>query len=150
MNRTLTRTQRAIVRAYRSPAGRPRGQAGSSPFCIILLCAASVVLLGACRSAGPPPTTQMAQARTALEQAQEAGAGEYAAMDLRRAQQKFEEARAALSNRQHVRARRLAEQAAVDAELASIRARSAKTQEAVTELRESIRALQQEALRGAN
>lgn len=116
----------------------------------LVVFAALAIALGGCRSAGPPPTTQMAQARSALEQAQTADAAEYAGMELRRAQQKFEEAQAALANRRHVRARRLAEQAAVDAELAAVKARSAKTQEAVAELQESIRALQEEASRQPN
>lgn len=116
----------------------------------VLTCAATLLFLSACRSAGPVPTTEMAQARTAVQQAEEAGATEYAGMELRRAQQKIEEAQAALSRKRHERARRLAQQAAVDAELAAAKARSAKTQEAVTELRESIRALQQETSRGNN
>lgn len=109
-----------------------------------------LVSLMGCRSAGPVPSTQMAQARTAIEQAREAGAQEYAGMELRRAQQKLEEAEAALARKRHVRARRLAEQAAVDAELAAARARTQKTEQAVAELQESIRALQREAARGAN
>lgn len=111
---------------------------------------AAVLLLGACRSAGPVPSTQMAQARTSVQQAEEAGARDYAGLDYRRAQQKLEEAEAALADRRHVRARRLAEEAAVDAELAAVRARSAKTQEAVEELRASIRALEQEMSRRDN
>ena len=112
--------------------------------------AAMIMTLGACRSAGPVPSTQMAQARTAVQQAEEAGATEHAGMELRRAQQKLEEAQAALSNKRHVRARRLAEQAAVDAELAAVAARTAKAQEAVAALRESIQALQREATRDGN
>lgn len=111
---------------------------------------ALVVTIGACRSAGPPPTTQMAQARTAVQQAEEAGAIEYAGMEFRRAQQKLEEARAAVADKKHARARRLAEQASVDAELAAAKTRTAKAEEAVEELRESIRVLQQEASRGRN
>lgn len=122
----------------------------SSVRLVAAACVATVLLLGACRSAGPVPTTQMAQARTSVQQAEEAGARDYAGLDYRRAQQKLEEAEAALADRRHDRARRLAEQAAVDAELAAVRARSAKTQEAVEELRESIRALEQEASRGEN
>ncbi len=114
------------------------------------VCLGTILLLAGCRSAGPVPTTQMAQARTSVQQAEEAGARDYAGLDYRRAQQKLEEAEAALADRRHVRARRLAEEAAVDAELAAVRARSAKTQEAVEELRASIRALEQEMSRRDN
>ena len=111
---------------------------------------AVILSLGACRSAGPVPSTQMAQARTAVQQAQDAGATEHAGMELRRAQQKLDEAQAALSRKRHVRARRLAEQAAVDAELAAVKARTQKAQQAVAEVRESIQALQREATREGN
>lgn len=86
----------------------------------------------------------MAEARSAVKQAEDVGGKEHAALEYRRAQQKLEDAQAALLDKKHDRARRLAEQAAVDAELASVKARSAKARSAVTELRESIRVLREE------
>ena len=107
-----------------------------------------VLNLGGCRSAGPPPATEMTQARSAVSTAENAEAMEYAALEYRRAQSKLDEAQEALNRGQHDQARRLAEQAAVDAELATVKARSAKTQETVVELRESIRTLREEIERG--
>ena len=107
-------------------------------------------LAGGCASTAPPPTTQMAQARSAVKQAEDVGAMEHASIEYRKAQAKLEEAQTALAKKKHDKARRLAEQAAVDAEFAAVKARSAKTQQAVNELRESIRLLQQEISRTEN
>ena len=109
----------------------------------------SILFVG-CATTAPPPTTQMAQARSAVKQAEDVGAVEYAGIEYRKAQAKLEEAQIALAKKKHDKARRLAEQAAVDAEFAAIKARSAKTQQAVNELRESIRLLQQEISRSEN
>jgi len=109
---------------------------------------AIVLNVAGCRSAGPPPTTEMTQARSAVSTAEDAQAMQYAALEYRRAQTKLQEAQEALTRGRHDQARRLAEQAAVDAELASVKARSARTQETVVELRESIRTLREEIERG--
>ena len=108
---------------------------------------AAGIFISGCATTAPPPTSQMAQARTSLKQAEDVGAAEYAGIEYRRAQTKMDEAQAALAKKKHTSARRLAEQAAVDAELAAAKARSAKTQQAVNELRESIRTLQAEIAR---
>jgi hypothetical protein len=105
---------------------------------------AAGVFLSGCATTSPPPTSQMAEAITSLKQAEDVGAAEYAGIEYRRAQTKLDEAQAALAKKRHKEARRLAEQASVDAELAAAKARSAKTQQAVNELRESIRTLQAE------
>ena len=97
-----------------------------------------------CGTTAPPPTAEMAEARTAVRQAEDVGGMELAALEYRRAQQKLEAAQEALARERHIEARRLAEQAAVDAELASVKARSAKTRAAVEELRSSIRVLREE------
>ncbi len=103
-----------------------------------------VVALGGCGTTAPPPTAQMAEARSAVRQAEDVGGMELASLEYRRAQQKLDEAQEALSGGKNDRARRLAEQAAVDAELASVKARSEKAQASVEELRESIKVLREE------
>lgn len=119
-------------------------------FGVVAAGAMVVFLLGGCATTAPPPTEQMAEARSAVRQAEDVGAGEYAAVEYRRAQKKLDDAQAALSRGKHDRARRLAEQSAVDAELAGVKARSAKTQNAVRELQESIRVLREEISRPRN
>ena len=110
---------------------------------------ALALALGACASV-PPPTEQMAVSRAAVADAQGAGAGQYAPDDLREAQSKLTAATAAMARRDNEQALRLAEQAEADAQLAAIRARSAKATAAVIEVQESIRTLQNELQRRSN
>ncbi len=103
--------------------------------------------LGGCASSQPPEATvsaDLATAQTALGQAEQAEAATYAALDARNARQKLEQAQQAMERGDRTLARRLAQQAAVDAELAQVKSRSAKARQAVTELQESIRVLREE------
>ncbi len=92
----------------------------------------------------PAPVGSVAKAETAVEQAREAKADQHAPLLLRRAAQKADEARAALKREEHVQARRLAEEAQVDAELAQQTALSVRAQQAATELRNSLDLLRRE------
>jgi hypothetical protein len=105
--------------------------------------ALGVAWLGGCASV-PAPTEQMAVSRAAVQEAVSAGGTELAPVEMRAAQDKLVRAAAAMAGDDNVLAARLAEEAEVDARLAAARARSEKAQRAVAELRESIRALQQE------
>lgn len=104
--------------------------------------------LGACSSV-PPPEQQLANADAAVREAEEANAASEAPAPLRRARDKLEQARNAMRAEEYVDARRLAEQAAVDAELAEVQARSTVAQENVEELRRSIELLREEATQKA-
>lgn len=117
----------------------------------VTACAFLILMaVGACGTSAPPPNTQITEARSAVRTAEDVGARESAALEYRRAQQKLDEAQAAMARGRNDRARRLAEQAAVDAELAAIKARSVRTQATVSELQESIRLLRDEISRGEN
>jgi hypothetical protein len=107
---------------------------------------AGVALLASCASV-PPPTEQMAVSRSALSDAQGAGAYEYAPVEMRSANDKLTQATAAMNEKDYVRARRLAEQAEADARLAAATANSAKAQRALDEVQASIRTLQNEITR---
>ncbi len=106
------------------------------------------LVLSACASV-PPPTEQLAVSRTAIEEAQTAGAGKHAPVELASAREKLEQARRAVQDEQNERARMLAEQAEADAKLAAMRARSAQSQETIAALQESIRTLRNELDRAA-
>jgi Domain of unknown function (DUF4398) len=108
----------------------------------------AMLALGACSSV-PAPEQQLANADTAVREAEEANAASEAPAPLRRAQDKLTQARAAMQAEEYVDARRLAEQAAVDAELAEVQARSTVAEENVEELRKSIELLRQEATQKA-
>lgn len=74
-----------------------------------------LAVLAACATE-PPPTAELAAARAAVEQA---GPGaDYAPKELAAAQTKLSAAQAALARGDNVRARRLAQEAEVDARLA--------------------------------
>ncbi|MFO7813808.1 MAG: DUF4398 domain-containing protein, partial [Pelovirga sp.] len=77
-------------------------------------------------------------------QAENSGAVEFAPMELKSARDKLNQAQLAMDREEHVGARRLADEAMVDANLAEAKARSAKSKKVVEELKESIRVLQQE------
>jgi Domain of unknown function (DUF4398) len=108
----------------------------------------TMLALGACSSV-PPPEEQLATADAAVRGAEEANAASEAPAPLRRARDKLTQARDAMRNEEYVDARRLAEQAAVDAELAEVDARSKVAQENVDELRRSIQLLREEATQKA-
>lgn len=98
----------------------------------------------------PAPTDQMALSRAAVSEAQSAGAPEIAPVEFRSAQAQLEEARTAFQRENYVVARRLAERAEVDAKLAETKARSAKANRAVAELRQGIEVLREEIERKSN
>ncbi len=104
---------------------------------------AAAVALGGCASI-PPPETQVARSSAAIDQALQAGAREYAPIELQSAEQKLLQARAAMADGENAAARRLAEQAQVEAELAQAKSQSATAQLAVQQVRESIRVLRDE------
>ena len=105
--------------------------------------AASALALTACGTNPKPPIAEMAEARTLVSQAQPE-AVRYAPEELRLAQAKLARAEDAMAREQYEEARRLAQQAAVDARLASSMAQSERAQKAANEVNASIRTLQQQ------
>jgi hypothetical protein len=81
-----------------------------------------ILTLGGCASA-PPPNDSMNEAQSRLQTARDAGAADYAPVDLGFAQDKFQQAQAAFADRKYVDASNLAEESLADAELATAKAR---------------------------
>ena len=113
---------------------------------LVLLLAAG---LGACASI-PPPESQMGKADLALRKAEQADAAHFAPLEMRTARTKLEAARAAMRDKDNLEARRLAEQAKLDATLAEATAQTAQRQEATDTIRADIEALRVEAERASN
>jgi hypothetical protein len=90
---------------------------------------------------------QVAQADLAVRQATESKAAAYAPSEFRVAQEKMVEANRAMAAEEYELARRLAEQAVIDARLAQARADAAEAQKNAQEIRSTITALQSEANR---
>jgi hypothetical protein len=106
-------------------------------------------LLGGCATQGPPPSEEVTRARTVIEQADKAGAQRYAAADLQRAHDELSDAEKSNAEGKYDEARRYAESAAVDADLASARASDAEAQRAAHEVVQANETLRQESGRGA-
>lgn len=103
----------------------------------------SALFLIGCAST-PPPTGQMAVSKSALANAMSAGGSEYAAVEMKSAQDKLDRANRAMEKKEFEDARWLAEQAQVDARLAEKKAHSAKAQKAVAMMQDDIRVLREE------
>lgn len=71
----------------------------------------------------PPPNDAMNLAQNQLQAARDAGAADYAPVDLGFAQDKFQQAQAAMAERKFANAADLAEESSADAELARTKAR---------------------------
>lgn len=104
----------------------------------------SALGLGACSSM-PPPEGAMSQAELAVQEAGSSRAPELAATELNQARTKLDAAKRAMDAERYLEARRLAEKALVDAQLAEARAEAEADKRTAQELRKSIEALQQEA-----
>jgi hypothetical protein len=114
-------------------------------FALVLLLAAG---LAACASV-PPPKSEIGKADLALRKAEQADAAHFAPLEMRTARTKLEAAHAAMREEENLKARRLAEQAKVDATLAEATAQAAQRQEAADTIRADIEALRAEAERAS-
>jgi hypothetical protein len=103
-----------------------------------------------CTTQGPIPIEQLTKARALVEQADKADAQRYAPADLQRAHDELSSAEKAVNERKYDDARRYAEDAQVDADLASARASSGEAQRAAREVNRSIDSLRQESERHTN
>jgi len=110
----------------------------------------AALLLGACATRmNSPPVEEMTTARAAITQAEAAGAGQLAPVELLAARDKLVKADAAIREEKYDQARRLAEQAAADAQLAERKARADRARMTAAELERSNAALQREVDRPA-
>ena len=112
-----------------------------------MLIAGLIILLTAivtgCASV-PAPKEQMAVSKTEIENALSNGGNEAAPLQLKSAMEKMNAAERAMVEKAYLQARRLAEQAQLDAKLAGAMARSAKAQKAVDALQDDRRVLRNE------
>lgn len=110
----------------------------------------AVVLCGSasgCATEGPAPTTEVTRAQTLIEQADKAGAQRFAAADLQRAHDELSNAEKANGEGKYDEARRYAESAAADADVATARAADGQAQQAAREVAQANDTLRQESSR---
>lgn len=108
--------------------------------------ALGLALLTACASV-PPPEGEMETADLAYRNAEQAQGTRYAPLETRVARDKLEAARAAMNDGRHLEARRLAEQAKVDAVLSETKSQTAVRVRAAEEIQADIDAIREEAER---
>lgn len=109
----------------------------------VVAMAVSSLLLVACAST-PPPTQQIAAAEVAIAHAEQAQVADYASPELSAAREKLTAARAAVVKEDMKIARRLAEQSALDADLATARLTAAKAKTVNDEMLKSTSVIKQE------
>ena len=101
-------------------------------------------LLAAGCASMPAPTEQVAVSRAAVKSAINQGGNEFAPLETKSAIDKMAAADRAMAEKKYLEAKRLAEQAQLDAKLAETKADYAKTQKAVENSQESNRVLREE------
>lgn len=106
-------------------------------------------LAAGCVTEGPAPVEEVTRARAVLEQADKAGAQRYAAADLQRAHDELSNAERANTEQKYDEARRFAESAEVDADLAMARNSAGEAQHAAHEVVRADDTLRQESDRPA-
>lgn len=114
------------------------------------LCCAGLVVMTGCSSMRTPATADVAVSKEAVANAADAGAAQYAPMELKSAQDKMAAANKAMAAKDYALARDLAAQAQVDAKLAQSKANSAKATAAADAVQEDIRVLREELDRAGN
>lgn len=108
----------------------------------VLLLLPAISVLGGCES--HPPIDKISAAEQSYNQANTSGGDRYAPLEMRIAQEKLNQAKAAMNDEKYERAAALAEEALVNAKLASAKADSAKATTQLEDLKNSINSLREE------
>lgn len=108
---------------------------------------AGLLILAACATPSGPPAS-VAAAQAAIDAARSDGAEALSGPELSRARAKLERARQLVPS-DRLRAHRLAEEAAADAELARARSAQQRSQRALAEVQQSMQTLRDELQRSA-
>jgi hypothetical protein len=106
-----------------------------------ILTALLLTLLAACATTPPIDPTLLNDARSAISQAEVAGAQEYSPLELRFARERLEAARMAMDMEDPVQARRLADGAQIEAQLALARTQAALARAELAEKQRALDAL---------
>jgi hypothetical protein len=104
----------------------------------------SFVLAGC---AGNPPTEQFAVTESAVNSAVSAGGTEFAAVEMKSAQDKLKQAELAMHDKKYAEAKVLAEQAEWDARVAERKAQAMTAEQAVKDSQKGVQELRQESQR---
>lgn len=108
-----------------------------------LLSAFALIGAGGCASA-PPPDAEIARATSQIEQAQQAGAGEFAAVELQAATNNLRLAQTAADKGHRDEARKLAARSELDGQLAESKARTQQSAKSAMAVQKGTETLQRE------
>jgi flagellar motor protein MotB len=108
--------------------------------------ALAIALMSACATV-PPPTRELAAAHAAIDSANVAGAASASSLELNQAREKLSAAELAARDGDAVRARHLAQEAQVDAQVAQAKTSSARSREGLAQAQAALQALREEAAR---
>ncbi len=108
------------------------------------LAALIVLAAGGCASKGVAHIESMAAAEVAIREAQESTATTYASLELKIAEDKLVQARAAEKQEDFLKSKRLADEALVDAKFAKEKSLSEKAKKQQEEMRKSVETLRHE------
>ena len=109
----------------------------------------SLALLSGCASTPLAPSTEMTRAQSAIDQAERAGAREYATDSLNAGVQKMRQGQAAAAKGEKSQSEQLFEESYADAHLAQISAQSAKSAKDAADVDRGIATLQSETSRAS-
>ena len=124
------------------------GKSSSSPLHGLKMAALAIggsLVLAGC--AGNPPTEQFAVTESAVNSAVSAGGTEFAAVEMKSAQDKLKQAEIAMHDKKYEQAKTLAEQAEWDARVAERKAQAMKAEQALKDSRQGVQELRQESQR---
>jgi len=106
-------------------------------------------VLGMAGCAGNAPLANLSQAELAVQEADTKTASQYAPLELKTAREQLADAKRAIDDKEYPEARRLADQALVNAQLAEAKAGAEKARQAAVELQKSIQTLRAEVQRSS-
>ena len=112
-------------------------------YAMLLALGCALAITAGCAST-PAPTEQMAVSRAAIANAVSAGGPEYAAVEMKSAQDKMDRAGRAMAKEDYDIARSLAAEAQADARLAEKMAQSGKARKAAAVMQDDARVLREE------
>jgi hypothetical protein len=108
---------------------------------------ACISIVAGCAGATERPSAELTRARSLIDQAGKQDTQQFAAAELELARDKLKRAEQAVEDGREAEAERLAMQAGLDAEYASVKANNVKAQKAADELAKSLETLRQESAR---
>jgi len=108
------------------------------------IASAGIATIGLGCASAPLAIKEVSRAEAALGQAEANGGAQYAALEMRNAREKLERADKLSDEGAGVEARRAAEEAEVDAQLAFEKARRAKALASVEEIEKTVGAMEEE------